>query len=104
MIYAHGGNCCSMSAKDEMPFLCKLADQNNMIFASVEFRNSPETKLPGAAEDMATVIDHVWTNGSNIFNADVNRLCIGGSNGGAHVCLSTAILMAKKGNSSTIKA
>lgn len=103
MIYAHGGNGCAMSAKDELPFLCKLANQNNMIFASVEFRNAPETKAPGAAEDMVTVIDHLSLNGAK-YNADVNRLCIGGSNSGAHVCLSAAILMARKGNSAYIKA
>ena len=63
MIYAHGGNCCALSAKDELPFLCKLADQNNMIFASVEYRKAPETKAPGAAEDMVTVINHFALNG-----------------------------------------
>ena len=49
MIYAHGGGCCLLTAKDEMPFLCKLADQNEMMFASVEFRNAPECKYPGGA-------------------------------------------------------
>lgn len=74
-----------------------------MIFCSVEFRNSPETKVPGAAEDLVTVINHISLNGSK-YNADVNRLCIGGTNGGAHICLSASILMAKKGNSDNIKA
>lgn len=58
MIYAHGGGCCVTSAKDEMAFICKLADQNEMIFATVEFRNAPECKSPGGAEDMNTAIKY----------------------------------------------
>ena len=56
MIYAHGGGCCVSSAKDEIAFICKLADQNQMLFATVEFRNAPETKSPGGAEDFKAAI------------------------------------------------
>ena len=39
-----------MTAKDELAFICKLADQNDVIFANLEYRKAPETKTPGANE------------------------------------------------------
>ena len=74
-----------------------------MIFATFEFRNAPETKVPGAAEDLITVLNAI-ANNVTIKNADTSKLCIGGSNGGALICLSASILMAQRGIDAGVKA
>ena len=91
---AHGGGGCTLAAKDELPLICKLANENDMVFINVEFRNAPETKAPGGANDMVAAINYISQHGSD-HNIDTSRIAISGSSGGANICLAALIILAK---------
>jgi hypothetical protein len=102
-INAHQGGCCIMTAKDESAFICKLADQNDMIFINLEFRNAPECKAPGGAKDMFAAIKYLHANAEK-YNIDPSRISISGSSGGGNVCLTALILLARENKSNLCKA
>lgn len=69
VINAHSGGGALLTAKDELSFICKLADQNDILFANLEYRKAPETKVPGAAEDMVAAIKY-FANDPDKHNVD----------------------------------
>ena len=83
-----------MTAKDEIAFICKLADQNDAIFANLEYRKAPETKTPGAAEDMVAAIKYFSTSPIK-HNVDPQKIGISGSGAGANICLSALLILSK---------
>lgn len=96
VINAHSGGGVLLTAKDELAFICKLADQNDAIFANLEYRKAPETKAPWAAEDLVAAIKYFSKNPDR-HNADPQKIGISGSGGGANICLAALLILAKGG-------
>lgn len=92
-----------MTAKDEIAFICKLADQNDAIFANLEYRKAPETKAPGAAQDMVTAIKYYAAN-SEKHSVDPKKIGISGSGAGANICLAAVLILAKVLKSNLVRA
>lgn len=96
IVFCHGGGFVWGSI-DTHDGICRvLAARTGAAVLSVGYRLSPETRYPGAIEDVLAVIGHLEHSASEA-GIDPGRISLCGDSAGAHVALSTAFAMLRKG-------
>ncbi|HSH68311.1 MAG TPA: alpha/beta hydrolase [Deferrisomatales bacterium] len=91
LVYYHGGGfvLCNLDTHDSV---CRsLANRSGCLTVSVAYRLSPETKLPGAAEDAYAAAAWVAANAAEL-GGDPARLAVGGDSAGGTLAAAVALL------------
>ena len=101
-IYAHGGGCVGLSAKQYKPLLCHYAIECNVVVFNVDYRLAPETKCPSNVKDFYEVIKYVVHN-ANDLGIDASKIVIGGESGGGYICLGSMVMLAQKDEGDLVK-
>ena len=93
VIWIHGGGWVQGSIETNDTTCRFLAIASGAIVVSVEYRLSPMTKFPGAAEDCYAVAEWVKANAAS-WGGDPSRVAIGGASAGGN--LTGAVTMMAK--------
>jgi len=96
MVYFHGGGWV-IGNVEVLDKPCRaLANATQCVVASVEYRLSPETKFPGAAEDAHAAT--VWlAEHADELGADRERLVVAGDSAGGNLAAVTALMSRDRG-------
>ena len=89
VLWLHGG-ALIMGSRSGVPQQLKdLAERENYIIVSLDYRLAPETKLPEIVEDIRDGVDWVRNAGPNLFQADPQHLVVAGASAGGYLSLMT---------------
>jgi acetyl esterase len=84
LVFFHGGGWVigNINSHDG---LCRLfANEGSFKVASVEYRLSPETKFPGAVDDVYGAVEWIEQHASEL-GVDPNRMAVGGDSAGGNL-------------------
>ncbi|XP_072027042.1 neutral cholesterol ester hydrolase 1-like [Amphiura filiformis] len=84
LIYIHGGGFVIGSTKLYHPLTLQLADELDMVVASIEYRLAPEHTFPAAHDDCVTVIKHFLRH-LDEYGVDPARVAVAGDSGGGRL-------------------
>jgi acetyl esterase len=96
LVYFHGGGWV-IGSIDTIDAPCRsLTNRTGCVVVSVEYRLAPEHKFPAAPEDCYAATRYVAENAA-AFNADPQRLGIGGDSAGGNLAAAVAIMARDRG-------
>jgi acetyl esterase len=90
LLYAHGGGWVFGNLDSHDVLCAQLAIEAGIAVLAVDYRLAPETRFPGAFDDVVTALQWLATNGPAI-GVDPNKLAIGGDSAGGNLAASVAI-------------
>ncbi|KAG1898108.1 alpha/beta hydrolase fold-domain-containing protein [Suillus fuscotomentosus] len=64
---------------------------NNCISVALDYRLAPENPYPAAVEDTVDALKFIYYNGKAEFNANVNKIAVGGSSSGGNLAAITCL-------------
>ena len=87
LVWLHGGalmmgNRTTLDRRVEQAVL-----KAGYTIVSVDYRLAPETKIPALIQDVEDAFQWVYSEGPDLFNADVSRLAVGGASAGGYLTL-----------------
>ncbi len=89
LIFLHGGGW-RQGSKDWMGFMAPSVTCLPAIFVSVGYRLAPQTKYPGAEDDVRAGLAWVYNNISR-YGGDPDRIFVGGHSAGGHLAAMLAL-------------
>jgi acetyl esterase len=97
LVWFHGG-CFVAGTLDMEDSPCRaLANAANCVVVTVNYRLSPENKIPAAVEDAYAATTWVVTNGRGM-GIDPERVAVGGHSAGGNLAAVTAQIARKRGS------
>ncbi len=72
--------------------LLDLCATNGFVLVSFDYRLVPQTKLPAILEDLRDGIAWIRKQGPKLFDADPNRLVVGGASAGGYLTLMSGLI------------
>jgi acetyl esterase/lipase len=87
ILYIHGGALISGTRGDIGEGRVKWYHDAGFTPFAVDYRLSPQTKLPAIVEDIADSLAWLRDEGARLFNIDTDRIGIVGSSGGGYLAL-----------------
>ena len=87
ILHMHGGGFVAGRAADSIPALQEVAQDNDCVIVTVDYRLAPETRFPGSLEDNYAALK--WLHASaNALGVDRSRIAVmGESAGGGHAAM-----------------
>lgn len=95
IIYIHGGGLLWGSRKDIKQEQVKYYNTNGFNVFSIDYRLSPETKLPHIIDDIQSAIDWLDSEEALQIGVDPDRVAVVGSSAGGYLSLLTGTLKNK---------
>jgi len=96
LIYMHGGGWV-FGGLDGTDRVCRaITNSGRCVVISVDYRLAPETKFPGALEDVYAALEWVSRSATEL-NVDPRRLGVGGFSAGANLAAAVALLSRDRG-------
>src|SRR5438132_2712691 len=92
IIYAHGGGFMQGSLASWDAMLRELVRQSGVAALSVDYKLSPEHRLPVAFEEIVAMIRLTAREGAGL-GIDATRLAVGGDSAGANLALAAAVAL-----------
>ena len=77
LVYAHGGGFVFGNLESHDVLCAQLAIEAGIVVVHVDYRLAPETRFPGAFDDVVAGLKWVAANGASV-GIDTSRLAIGG--------------------------
>ena len=90
LLYAHGGGWVFGNLDSHDVLCAQLAIEAGIAVLAVDYRLAPETRFPGAFDDVVTALQWLATNGPAI-GVDPSKLAIGGDSAGGNLAAAVAI-------------
>jgi acetyl esterase len=90
LVYAHGGGWVFGNLDSHDVLCAQLALEAGIAVFAVDYRLAPETRFPGAFDDVVTGLKWVVANGASI-GVDPSRLAIGGDSAGGNLAAAVAL-------------
>lgn len=90
LVYAHGGGFVFGNLESHDVLCAQLAIEAGIAVVHVDYRLAPETRFPGAFDDVVAGLKWVAANGASI-GIDTSRLAIGGDSAGGNLAATVAI-------------
>jgi acetyl esterase len=84
LVYFHGGGWIAGSVFTHDGACAALADDAQIVVASVQYRRAPEDPFPAANDDAYAACEWVAAN-AKMLDIDPTRLAVGGDSAGAHL-------------------
>ncbi|KAG1804004.1 Alpha/Beta hydrolase protein [Suillus variegatus] len=85
LLYIHGGGWTLGSIDTLNSFISRQCKDNNCVSVALDYRLAPENPYPAAVEDTVDALKFIYYNGKAEFNANVNKIAIGGSSSGGNL-------------------
>jgi len=98
IVYLHGGGWVVGSLETHGRGMHALANASNCLVVGVDYALAPETKFPGAIEEIAAVIDHIVAHAAD-WGADPTRIALAGDSAGANLALGAHFHLRARGAS-----
>jgi acetyl esterase len=90
LVFAHGGGWVFGNLDSHDVLCAQLALDAGIAVVAIDYRLAPETRFPGAFDDVAAGLKWVAANGPMV-GIDPNRLAIGGDSAGGNLAAAVAI-------------
>jgi len=90
LLYAHGGGWLFGNLDSHDVICAQLAIEAGIAVLAVDYRLAPETRFPGAFDDVVSGLQWLAAHGPSI-GVDPNRLAIGGDSAGGNLAAAVAI-------------
>lgn len=90
LVFAHGGGWVFGNLDSHDVLCAQLAIEAGIVVFAVDYRLAPETRFPGAFEDMVAGLQWVAANGASV-GIDSSRLAIGGDSAGGNLSAAVAL-------------
>ncbi|HTR87873.1 MAG TPA: alpha/beta hydrolase [Reyranella sp.] len=90
LVYAHGGGWVFGNLESHDVLCAQLALEAGIAVAAVDYRLAPETRFPGAFDDVIAVLKWVTSHGASV-GIDANRLAVGGDSAGGNLAAAAAL-------------
>ncbi len=90
LLYAHGGGWVFGNLDSHDVLCAQLAIEAGIAVMAVDYRLAPETRFPGAFDDVVTGLQWLASNGPSV-GIDPNKLAIGGDSAGGNLAAAVAI-------------
>jgi len=90
LVYAHGGGWVFGNLESHDVLCAQLAIEAGISVAAIDYRLAPETRFPGAFDDVIAVLKWVAAHGPSV-GIDPNRLAIGGDSAGGNLAAAAAL-------------
>ena len=90
LVYAHGGGWVFGNLDSHDVLCAQLAIEAGIVVFAIDYRLAPETRFPGAFDDVVAGLQWVAANGAAI-GVDPTRLAIGGDSAGGNLAAAVSI-------------
>jgi acetyl esterase len=90
LVYAHGGGFVFGNLDSHDVLCAQLAIDAQIAVVAIDYRLAPETRFPGAFEDVVAGLKWVAGHGAAL-GIDTNRLAIGGDSAGGNLAAAVSI-------------
>jgi acetyl esterase len=90
LVYAHGGGFVFGNLDSHDVLCAQLAIDAGIAVVAIDYRLAPETRFPGAFDDVVAGLKWVASHGAQL-GIDVNRLAIGGDSAGGNLAAAVSI-------------
>jgi acetyl esterase/lipase len=90
VLHIHGGGYIAYGAKDSLREIQTLARRHDCVAITVDYRLAPETRFPGALEDIYATLRWVHRNATHL-GIDARRIAVKGESAGAGHAAALAI-------------
>jgi acetyl esterase len=90
LVYAHGGGWVFGNLDSHDVLCAQLALEAGIAVFAIDYRLAPETRFPGAFDDVVTGLKWVAANGASA-GVDASRLAIGGDSAGGNLAAAVAL-------------
>jgi len=90
LIFVHGGGWVFGNLDSHDVLCAQLSLEAGIAVLSVDYRLAPETRFPGAFDDVVAALNWVAANGGEI-GVDASRLAIGGDSAGGNLAAGAAL-------------
>jgi acetyl esterase len=90
LVYAHGGGWVFGNLDSHDVLCAQLAIEAGIAVMSVDYRLAPETRFPGAFDDVVAALKWAASDGGTI-GIDTSRLAIGGDSAGGNLAAAVAL-------------
>jgi acetyl esterase len=90
LVFAHGGGWVFGNLDSHDVLTAQIALEAGIAVFAVDYRLAPETRFPGAFDDVVTALKWVAANGASV-GIDPARLAIGGDSAGGNLSAAVAI-------------
>jgi acetyl esterase len=90
LLYAHGGGWVFGNLDSHDVLCAQLAIEAGIAVMAVDYRLAPETRFPGAFDDVIAGLQWLAANGPSV-GVDPNKLAVGGDSAGGNLAAAAAI-------------
>src|SRR5471032_3314126 len=90
LVYAHGGGWVFGNLDSHDVLCATLAIDAGIAVCAVDYRLAPETRFPGAFDDVVAALKWVAANGASV-GIDATRLAVGGDSAGGNLAAAVSI-------------
>jgi acetyl esterase len=90
LVYAHGGGFVFGNLDSHDVLCAQLAIDAQIAVVAIDYRLAPETRFPGAFEDVVAGLKWIAAHGTAL-GIDANRLAIGGDSAGGNLAAAVSI-------------
>lgn len=98
IVYLHGGGWVVGSLETHARGMHALAIAANCLVVGVDYALAPETKFPGAVEEVAAVVRYVAANAA-AWGGDPERIALAGDSAGGNIALGVELHLRATGGS-----
>jgi acetyl esterase/lipase len=89
VVWIHGGALINGHRESVPQWLMDVCRQNGFVLVSLDYRLAPETKLPDIISDIEDAFRWIREQGPKLFDADADRIAVGGGSAGGYLTLVT---------------
>ncbi|MGH8178260.1 MAG: alpha/beta hydrolase [Steroidobacter sp.] len=103
LIYLHGGGWTLFSIDTHDRVMREYAARADIVVIGVEYALSPETRFPGALEQVVSTVEWVKANGDQL-DIDPERIALGGDSAGGNLTMAACLELRDRGEPNAVRA
>jgi acetyl esterase len=103
LIYLHGGGWTLFSIDTHDRVMREYAARADVVVIGIDYALSPETRFPGALEQIVDAIRWIRQN-SNDLDVDPERIALGGDSAGGNLTMAACLKLRDEGEADVVRA